>query len=246
MNKEPEMKKQTRTKKVSQACKNARAARLKSRKGVGPGTKKSADELDFKLDRIIIYDSVPPCYELHIENKILRLTTAELLTPSKFRLIFTDHLHRVIRMPRKGEKRWEDHVDEMLARAEIVHQPDEASDRNFWNQTVKSVIDNLPSGDNREELEHGASVVIDGKKAFTLKTVLNIVQKTIEAIAPNTLAVILHELNCVPDKRFIDGKQVRIWLMPIKKAMDETAKNEQKTPENLDTGVTGTGVANYA
>src|SRR5690606_18683112 len=83
----------------------ARAAR-ETEPTAGP-----SGEIDFEVERVVVYDSAPPIHHLYIGGKEIVLSADELISPRRFKRKFVDKLRRIPRLPgRRAEITFEDHV----------------------------------------------------------------------------------------------------------------------------------------
>lgn len=175
-------------------------------------TNGTTGDTDVVVSKVVIYDTVPPTFEMHIGGKVIKLSSDDLLKPGRFTRAYVDHLHRIPRLPPK--KRWNRFINRLLAGATIVHQPDEASPELFLRGEIARIVENLPLGSTREDLEHGKSITMNGCQVFTLRTLRQIVHESVQPTCVRELAVQLRALACKPFKPTLGGKQIRVWATP--------------------------------
>ncbi len=174
------------------------------------------EDIDFAVTKLVVSDSDPPLYQLHVDDHVLVLTVDDLLSPRRFEKRFVAQLRRIPRLPGKKAKRsWDEYVNEWLAAAEVIHQPPEASPRGLLREETARVIDNLGEADTPADLERGKVLRIDGRRGFKTRTVLRALRETVGGDAgTHEVCSILRELGCESALCRLDGMRVRLWLAP--------------------------------
>jgi len=167
-------------------------------------------EIDFVVEGVRVFASVPPVHELTIAGKSLTLKTPELLSRDSFTVAFVNVHRRVPTLP----KRWADQVNVWLAQAELVEQPPEASDEHALREAVLRVIDDMPVGEESKDLDHGKALVFEcGTKAFRVEALLKLLHDDWPHVRRNELCRVLREVgfDSSPRKVGADRVQVRVW-----------------------------------
>ncbi len=179
------------------------------------GTTTTADApADFKVDRALIYDSIPPQYEFVINGIALKLTAGDLKDSARFELRHLEALNRIPNLP-KGKTKWKQWVNEQLAAAVRVAMPFEASEDGALHDSVARVVDNLPTSDGADiDLESTRTKfpLPDGRIAFKGETVLRRVREDNPKVVPAAFYRVLKELGHQPVNEWIGPKRVRLWI----------------------------------
>jgi hypothetical protein len=183
------------------------------------GRKKDNDpsdhvEIDFTVERMVIYRTSPRIYEMHVEDCVLQLGTSDLISPAKFKLRFVDTIERVPKMPgRKAEKRWDDWVNEWMESAERVEMPEEASMEGALKEAVEDAIMSMPIGIKLNDLDRGKILEKDGLGLFKLQPLMKTVKETYaEASQPNVCKLV-RNMGCRPTKRKVGVLELRLWVL---------------------------------
>jgi hypothetical protein len=167
-------------------------------------------EIDFVVEKVRVFASVPPVHEILIAGKSITLTTSQLLSRDSFTLAFVNTHRRVPTLP----KRWSEQVNTWLAEAEIVEQPPEASDEHALREAVQRVIADLPVGEEVGDLDHGKAVLLEGgAKAFKVDPVLKLLLEDWKGLKRNDLCRVLKDLGyeSLPRKVGQERAQARAW-----------------------------------
>ena len=78
-------------------------------------------EIDFEVERVVVFDSDPPIHHLYIDGHELELSTEELMSPRRFKRKFVEKLRRIPTLPgRRAQVTYEDYVNQWLRAPELV------------------------------------------------------------------------------------------------------------------------------
>lgn len=173
---------------------------------------KAADVVDrLGIQRVRIYGSVPPEYELDIGAKVVRLTGEELATPTKFAMRVMEATHRMPDVPSKRSD-WAPWVNGLLAKGEHVEMPPEASDELALHEAVETAIAELPVSDDVAELQHGKALALDdGQRGFRSATLLKGLLEDFPSLTRARLCRVLNALGFVSSTSRVQNKVIRVW-----------------------------------
>jgi hypothetical protein len=199
------------------------------------GGEEPAPDIDFIVTKLVVSDSVPPVYQLHVDDHVLVLTVDDLLSPRHFEKRFVAQLRRIPHLPGKGAAMsWKDLVNGWLAAAEVIHQPPEASPRGLLKEEIARVIDNLGEAETPADLDRGKTFRVDGRRGFKTRTVLRALREAAGGDAgTHDVCNLLRELGCENTLCRLDGARVRLWLAPASWTEPPAADGEPSpTPED--------------
>jgi len=167
---------------------------------------------DVIVERLVVYMSDPPHYEMAVGGQHFRLSAAQLLSPQAFERRYLEVLGRVPRLP--GQKTWHAIVNAWLAKAEKVEQPDDASTDGFARAEILRALEDMPRGTEAADLLHDRVVDIGGRATFTLAAVRRRLRDAIGDVDQGLLAKYLRDVGCEPCQLRIDGEPRRLWRRP--------------------------------
>jgi hypothetical protein len=167
---------------------------------------------DFVVDRIVLFDQRPTRYELTIEGRIFKVTTAELMSRGKFAHRFADEVRRIPRLP--GKKEWPDFVNALIARAERVEMPPEASLEPAKKESIERIIEGLHVGDDLTDLDAGKAFKPDagpyaGVNTFKSRTVVKLLREEFPTADGGEVCTLLKELGY--QSMQVGPKRTRVW-----------------------------------
>lgn len=166
---------------------------------------------DFEITRIVIFDQQPTEYEVTVEGKTFRIRTPDLISPGRFRTRLADVLRRAPLMPEK----WAEHLNPLLAAAERVQMPPEASYDPALAEAIEEAIDDLQVGEDDSQLREGKAWVVEsgplaGRKVFTTRTLLKRLKEEYGELTRGALCVHLRRLGYA-DEQLGTGTRPRVW-----------------------------------
>ncbi len=174
--------------------------------------------LDFEVSRVVVLDSNPPVYHLTVDGEVLVLSSAELLSEYRFKKRFVEVLQRIPRLPsglNKDEPTFEQHVNEWLKKAEVVHQPPEASRRGMLEEELRLIIDGLGEAEGRDDLDRGKALLVEGRRAFKTRNLARAVKDSSHVdLGTHELCDLLRSMGCTSRVVSLDGGAVRLWVAP--------------------------------
>jgi hypothetical protein len=169
-----------------------------------------------KIARVVIYQSAPPSYDIHTElGPVFRCTMADLMSPTKFAQRYAEACRVIPVMPKKAAD-WTGVVNDWLATAELVEQPEDASEDGHAEEVVRDVLTALPVSDEAtmDRYNLGNRIQLDDRVIVKSKPLLRRVQVDLPRCTATDLARILRKLGCEPTNNVrIDGHQVRGWVL---------------------------------
>jgi hypothetical protein len=164
------------------------------------------------IERVRIFTSNPASFEFTVEGVVFVVTSAQLQSPSRFAVAFLDALHRVPPIPRKHEL-WDPFVTDLLARAEKVELPPDASHTPALREAVERVISALPLGDAPEDLDQSKAVArADGRRAFKVDGLLRLLRDEWPEVERSELCRVLTGLGYESRTERVAGMAVRVWV----------------------------------
>lgn len=174
---------------------------------------------DFEVTRVVLFDSNPPVYHLHIDGRLLVLSADDLISEHRFKKKFVETLRRIPKLPREDKKKdqpgFEDLINDWLRMAEVVHQPPEASRRGLLKDELRMIIDGLGEAENADDLERGKALRIDGRRAFKIRTLAKAARESLLGnVGTHELGDVLRDMGCASTTARVDGHTVRVWLRP--------------------------------
>lgn len=166
--------------------------------------------INFTVDRVRTFNSVPRLFELTIQGQTLTLNTTQLLSTTAFRKHFVDVLNWVPRLPIKPAE-WSRVVNRWLAEAEVVNQPPEASADIQLREEIELVIKGLAIGESIDDLDQGKALEVKGKTVFKVRTIEMMLKETYGEVKRADLCLRLHTMGYESNsERFVDGS-ARVW-----------------------------------
>jgi hypothetical protein len=174
------------------------------------GNKNDESKIDFTVDRVRIFTSNPRIYEITVSSVPIRLSTSDLLSPSRFRIRYTDAIGRVPELPTKSA--WRKQVNIWFAQAETVEQPPEASATALLCEQIMEAVRNFATGETIDDLDRGKSLEHDGELVFKTTALLKILRDTCDDnVSSHILCSHLRDLGFESKVIRVDGKAVRVW-----------------------------------
>lgn len=167
--------------------------------------------------RVVVIDSEPPTYELHIEDKVLTCTVDDIMSPKRFQARYLAILHRVPAVPtgRGAEEAWVVFVNGLLDGAEHVATSDDESPLKFRCRAVEEQIDTLTLGPGSlDDFERGCVIYREdtGKAHIKTAPLLQRMRPNFPAMTSQDLCAHLRHLGWEDDViRFGKSTQRRSW-----------------------------------
>lgn len=195
----------------------------KAVKAATSGPPPDADESlpNFRVEKVVVFDSDPPQYFLTIDGVEYLWTAEELSSVTRFKLRFIKAVRRVpLRLP-KVPGMWDQLVDSWLARATTVSMPPDASPEIFVRDHVSRGLEGLAIGDGLIDIENGKGIVHEDRFCFKSIAAVRIARELEAGIGTHQVCGHLRDLgydNVVislridPDKA--EYKAVRVWRSP--------------------------------
>ncbi len=166
---------------------------------------------DFEVERVRVFDSNPPIYELTIEGERLCLRSGQLACRRSFRTLFMNALRRIPTLP--SEALWPDLVNAWLKDADVVEQPPEASEEPALREAAQDAIENLPEGSERIDLDHGKCLRLpNGEVGFKVVTLLRVLREDFPKLVRAELCRVLRDLGFENEPQTVEGKSTRTWF----------------------------------
>jgi hypothetical protein len=164
------------------------------------------------IDRVVIYASRPPSYELHLGAVSVNVSMAVLLSRPRLKITLAEALSAIPELPPTKGGAFEGWVNGLLATAETVEMPEDASTEAGMRNDVGHLIDGLPGGETAEEFERGAVLTDDhGRRLLSMPRLFATVQAAARDVTRPMLGRFLRELEWVPATVYLEGKQLRAW-----------------------------------
>lgn len=175
--------------------------------------------VDFGVDQIRRFKQTPASYEFTIEGHVFRVTTPDLLAHKKFEIAFTDNVGRV---PWINPKKWRGFVNGLLARAEVVPMPPDASDDEALRDAILGHVDDLQAGEDLDDIDGGKMVTVmsgafAGRMAFSQPTILRRLREDFPLVKRGDVCVHLERAG-FEAVQLTTGKRRRVWLKPLKES----------------------------
>lgn len=170
--------------------------------------------VDFTVERVVVYTSNPPVYELTIDGRVLKLSSEELLRVSRFELRFFEAFNRMTKLPGPKQKEaWRDLVNGWLAQAEEIEQPPEASREYQLREAIEDVVTDMQVGSDLADLDRDRALLTeDGRKAFKTKTLMKALRQNFRDIGGHTVTATMRSMGFDSSRHRWDGSQVRVWV----------------------------------
>lgn len=172
--------------------------------------KKEPFQLDFEVEKVSTFASVPPQIVLRINGKDLTLSVPELLSRGRFRTKFVEMMRWVPSMPSEDGE-WDEIVNGWFAQAETIEQPPEASTENLRRAEIERAIDGCAIGESADDLDRGLVLLRDGLRVFKSTPLLARVRQSFQDVSTWVLCRHLRELGYAPDSVRVDEVTVRVW-----------------------------------
>jgi hypothetical protein len=182
-----------------------------------------ADEkaLDFVVEKVVTYNSIPKKYVLTINPASRRKDEMEinfdtLINPARFERAFGNYFNRIpLGMPANA-RAWKRVVNRWLDRSEIIDQPPEASELSALREMLADELRKMPVSEGLPELDRARAVVTPSGdrvfKAVALRRVLNV--EIGESVTKHTMCAALRRIGCESKVCKIDGRTVKVWTIP--------------------------------
>jgi hypothetical protein len=195
---------------------------IKARGGKSPvafAHQQRISAIDFEVSSVVVYDSIPPVYELSVDEGLLRLTSERLISIKRFKLAFVETFHRVPQMPggKGAAEVWDTIVNGWLARAEKVHQPDDASELVVVREQISTMIARLPEGESPDDLDDGRAFRDEqGRRLIKSTPLLKPLKDLGVELAAHDLCQHLRALGFTDESPHLgpEKKTYRVWVAP--------------------------------
>jgi hypothetical protein len=196
------------------------------------GAAAARTDINFSVERIRVFASDPPIYELQIEGRTMMLSTVELLAVSRFRTRFVDVLRRVPELP-SASAAWRALVNEWLERAETVEQPPEASDDLMLNEEILRATDSLALGETAADLDQGKALQRDDLVFFKARSIRRLLKDTYADVSAHMVCRHLRSLGFESRVLRIDEQCVRVWTRGARANTPAAAVTAEPEPPAL-------------
>lgn len=178
-------------------------------------------QLDFVVEKVVIFMSIPPAYVFVIDGVELRLDVGDLVSRNTFAQRFLEALHRIPNLPDQRQCPWTVLVNGWLRNAERVEQPPETSTEGALRDAVARAIAALPVGDDASDLDRANGIVLaDGRTAFRMNSVLAAVLQEIPDARRNHVGRVLRELGFEPGSHRLDSGVERLWCGSVTRSQN--------------------------
>lgn len=209
---------------------------LKVYTGGGGRTQDPQDgEIDFRVSKVTILGSDPPVWLLEIDgSKTIRLTTAEINNPKKFRERYLEVVYRRCSIPtgRGSDPAWTSVVNHWMTMANVVEQPEDASELGAIRVVLRGILRDASRGETGQDLKRGRVLAHPTKRdtyivlGTNLRTYLR--ERFGEAVPAKDVGEAMHALGCKPDRVRVGNQQFRVWC--FKRSLDEPDWCEEDAP----------------
>jgi len=164
------------------------------------------------IDRVVIYASQPPSYELHLGAACVNVSAAVLLSRPRLKITLTETIAAVPELPATKGGKFDAWINGLLATAERVEMPEDASTEAGMRNDVARLIDGLPGGETAEEFERGAVLTDDhGRRLISMPRLFETSQAANRDVTRPMLGRFLRQLGWTPAQVYVEGKQLRTW-----------------------------------
>jgi hypothetical protein len=202
--------------------KGAAYARRTAERGAASLKESGGPQADFVVDAFRKFDSRPARYEAEIEGRVITFTTPELLKHGYWVIALTDALGRIPVLPEKDD--FDAFVNGLLARAEVVAMPPEASDAEALREAIHTYVEAMPSDVDPTTLADGAAVELTdgahaGCKAFKLNAMVDSLRDRFP-LSRQDFTAALKAMGAV-DLQLPGGRRQRVWVLPSVRAREE-------------------------
>lgn len=162
------------------------------------------------IDRVVLYDSEPVVYAFYVGERHFRLDAAGLLAPMKFTEAFLQVAGRTPAIPHKRDE-WLPWVNSLIAGAERVTMPPDASAESVLHERVTATIENLALTTERAELESKGFQLEDGRRAFKPAAIRKALLDDFKDLSHAATCRVLHGQGYSATSIRISGKPTRLW-----------------------------------
>jgi hypothetical protein len=172
--------------------------------------RKEPFQLDFEVEKVLMFASVPPQIVLRINGRDLALTVPDLLSETRFKTKFVETMRWIPRVPH-DEEQWTEIGNGWLAQAETIEQPPEASTEEHRRIEIARIIDEAGVTESIDDLDRFLVIVHDGVRLFKSTPLLKRVRQDLPEITSPALCRHLRELGYSPRSVRIDEGVARVW-----------------------------------
>lgn len=170
------------------------------------------------VSRVVLYRTDPPTYELTVGGVTFDTTAAVLVNRGRMMTRIVEATNTIPDLPKKGYGQW---VAAVLAAAEIVEMPDDASEAGGIVAELSYMLEGMPPGEDIDDLERGCVYINDrGELHILLRAFAHSVAAAMPKLTRPTLCKMLRVLGWSDTQIRLGGdqKQIRVW----RKGCDET------------------------
>jgi len=191
------------------------------------------------IERVRIYDTQPPTYELCVRGQTMRVGPEILASPQRFAVAVLAHYHRLPAiLPDRA--RWARWVTHLLARAERIPMPPEASRDESIRIAIHEAVDGLATARTADDLRRGL-VVRRGQHEFVrLDAVRTRLRDDYADVPRHELGVLLRDAGYRHWTLRIDGEVIHAWRGPARPA-GGAESNDDRGGDGDDMGETTDG-----
>jgi len=180
-----------------------------------PPKEDGADDL---ITRVVLYRTDPPTYELTVGGVMFATSAAVIVNRGRMLTRIVEATNTLPTLPKKGYDRW---VAALLARAEIIEQPEDASEEGGVMCDLAYMIQGLSQGDDVDAMERGCIYVTEeGAQCLALRPFMQSVRTQMPQAGRSLVTRLLRRMGWEPVHERVgpEKKQVRVW----RRAADET------------------------
>lgn len=171
-----------------------------------------SEDDELVVDRVVILESSPPIYVLTVGGREFTVSPAVLAARHKLNVAVLEATNQLPNLPPTKGGKYNAWVNATLSKAERVEMPEDAGTEAGERNDVAAMIEGMPLGETRADLERGAVVVADdGCKLLSHPALFGIVRLNIKDITRGKLAQYLRALGWEPFQAWMEGAQVRTW-----------------------------------
>lgn len=162
--------------------------------------------------------TTPPTWFLEVENRRLKLTTAELLNPLAFQERCCEHN---IIVPVVGRGQWTEYLRPAMASvteipvADDGSAGDDSSPRAIFNELLDAFVSGRAQADSLEQVRMGKPYTADGVTQFRLTDLMTFMgRKGFKNFQRNEVVAMLKDQGAKNREQSVCGKSTRLWIIP--------------------------------
>lgn len=189
-------------------------------------------DLDFIVNKLTTYDSVPKKYVLDItptsrNRGEMEINGDTLLNPAKFERAYTAYFNRCPEGMPPTARGWKRIVNGWLDRSEVIEQPPEASELAALREVLIDELRKMPISEGRSELDRAKALVTpSGERIFKAVALRRILVADFGDVTKHTMCAALRRIGCESKVVKVDKHPVKVWTIPKKLWEDEDGQGQ--------------------